>query len=146
MSYKRPTMQVDGKQMLVSRVVMSNQVGRPLTRRELVHHKDENPFNNSLDNLQIVTRAKHKQIHAEIGLSTRLKKQYQLDARLVIELYKALTAKEIATRFGCSEKTITRLIKQHLPESIDLRTLRTHAIQHGAQRRYAHYKENLCFK
>lgn len=38
-------------------------LGRRLKRGELVHHKDDNPLNNSLSNLQVVTRAQHARIH-----------------------------------------------------------------------------------
>ena len=144
MGYKRPTLHVDGKQELVSRVVMSKKIGRRLTRQELVHHEDENPFNNDLGNLKIVSRAEHKRIHAAIGLSTRLQKRHHLESDLVIDLYKTKTSTEIAAMVGCSYKTITRLLKRHLSKVVDLRTLRTHAIQHGTQRRYAHQKEDLC--
>lgn len=146
MGYKRPTIYINGKQLLVSRVVMSKKIGRPLSHQELVHHEDENPFNNNESNLKIVTRAEHKRIHADIGLSTRLPKKHHLNASLIIELYKTKTTAEIAAMFGCSYKTITRILKQRLEGTIDLRTLRTHAIQHGVHRKYAHKKEVLCFK
>ena len=43
--------------------VMSEHLGRPLKKGELVHHKDGNKKNNHISNLQIVTRSEHATIH-----------------------------------------------------------------------------------
>lgn len=45
------------------RRVMEAHLGRKLTSDEVVHHIDENKHNNSLSNLQLVTRAEHARIH-----------------------------------------------------------------------------------
>ncbi len=45
------------------RFVMERILGRNLTSEEIVHHKDENMFNNNPDNLEIVTRSEHAKIH-----------------------------------------------------------------------------------
>ena len=39
---------------------------RPLTRDEVVHHKDGNPLNNELSNLEIMTRASHASHHKPV--------------------------------------------------------------------------------
>jgi len=46
------------------RVKMENHLGRYLDPQEEVHHKDENPRNNKLSNLELTTRSKHCRIHA----------------------------------------------------------------------------------
>lgn len=48
----------------VHRCVMEAFIGRPLRKDEDVHHKDGNPRNNDLSNLEIVTRSEHARIHA----------------------------------------------------------------------------------
>lgn len=48
------------------RTVMAEELGRPLSSTELVHHKDENHFNHDLDNLQLVSRAEHVCIHKPV--------------------------------------------------------------------------------
>lgn len=45
------------------RLIMEKHIGRKLTRDEIVHHIDGNPFNNHITNLSIVSRAKHASIH-----------------------------------------------------------------------------------
>lgn len=45
-------------------LVMAEHLGRPIdTKTELVHHKDENKLNNTLDNLEVQTRAQHASHH-----------------------------------------------------------------------------------
>jgi hypothetical protein len=124
MSYKRPTVMVNGKQMLVSRVVMAQHLGRPLSSDELVHHINHDPFDNRLENLTIVTRSEHKKLHSEIGERTRIPKQWNLNANEIADLFASFPASEIARRLGCSYQTITRIVKT-LPEfeRIDLRSL-----------------------
>ena len=45
-------------------VVIAEQFDRPLTENEVAHHKDFNGYNNSPDNLQIMTKAEHIQFHS----------------------------------------------------------------------------------
>ena len=57
---------VDGKRYFVHRIVMAEALG--LTIQELpesmtVHHIDEDPKNNNLDNLSLTTKAGHRKIH-----------------------------------------------------------------------------------
>lgn len=56
----------DGTQVRFARAVMEAKIKRPLTRSELVHHRDEDTTNDDEDNLQIVTRAEHIEIHREL--------------------------------------------------------------------------------
>lgn len=46
-----------------SRKAMSKSLGRPLLRHEEVHHKDENPFNRSLSNLELLSSTDHRHRH-----------------------------------------------------------------------------------
>lgn len=59
--------------VLYHRVVMENSINRLLTENEEVHHIDKNPHNNSLSNLQLVTKEEHRKIH-----SVRLKTYVEL--------------------------------------------------------------------
>ncbi len=45
------------------RTVIENYLGRSLYSDEHIHHIDENPKNNSLSNLDIVSKSEHCRIH-----------------------------------------------------------------------------------
>lgn len=45
------------------RVIAETILGRTLTYQEVVHHIDENPRNNNLDNLIILSRSDHAKLH-----------------------------------------------------------------------------------
>lgn len=48
----------------MSRWIMEKHLGRKLKSDEVVHHIDENPYNNNLKNLQVMARAEHIRHHA----------------------------------------------------------------------------------
>jgi hypothetical protein len=52
------------ERVYLHRFLMQKAIGRELEPHEIVHHKDENIFNNSLDNLQITTAQEHIQLHS----------------------------------------------------------------------------------
>jgi hypothetical protein len=45
------------------RVVAEQKLGRPLLPGEIVHHKDGDKWNNSPENLEVMTQAEHARIH-----------------------------------------------------------------------------------
>jgi endogenous inhibitor of DNA gyrase (YacG/DUF329 family) len=47
------------KTMSYPKFVMQEHLNRFIEEPETVHHKDENPLNNSIDNLEIINRKKH---------------------------------------------------------------------------------------
>lgn len=51
--------------VLLHRVVMENHLGRMLTDDEEVHHKDKDGHNNSVSNLEVLTKEQHRIIHAK---------------------------------------------------------------------------------
>ena len=46
----------------IHRIVMEQHIGRELQTREVVHHKDGNPSNNDLSNLELLTNSSHRKI------------------------------------------------------------------------------------
>ena len=48
-------------------------LGRSLLRGEIVHHKDGNKFNNSPDNIMVMTQSQHMKLHYPEMLASRRK-------------------------------------------------------------------------
>lgn len=53
--------------VLYHRVVMENYLGRLLYSDEVVHHKDGNKHNNTIDNLEVLSNKEHSALHAKRG-------------------------------------------------------------------------------
>jgi hypothetical protein len=55
----------DGKRVPIRqhRWVMEQHLGRKLTPGEEIHHIDENPANNAIENLMVVSRGEHQRLH-----------------------------------------------------------------------------------
>jgi hypothetical protein len=53
----------DGSQLLYYRGLMAAQIGRLLLPDEIIHHKNEDPSDDRIENLEVVTRAEHMEIH-----------------------------------------------------------------------------------
>lgn len=53
-----------GKTISYPKYLMEKELGRELTPDEVVHHKDENPLNNDISNLMIMSQRDHAAIHA----------------------------------------------------------------------------------
>ena len=52
------------KVMSYPKYLMEQELGRPLLPNEEVHHRDENPLNNAIDNLQVRLHGEHQAEHA----------------------------------------------------------------------------------
>ena len=52
------------KVMSYPKYLMEQILGRQLTEYEQVHHKDENPLNNDLSNLEVKTIGEHQRYHS----------------------------------------------------------------------------------
>lgn len=84
----------DGKRYFVHRIIFAEAMGlhpSQLPPSLDLHHIDENPLNNSLDNLALCTRLGHKRIHERMKQdsdSLRLKKSSLKDALRFIKMEK----------------------------------------------------------
>ena len=63
MRYKR--VKIGGKLYLLHRYIMECSIGRPLTAEEYVHHVNNDPLDNRLENLRIVSMAEHVAEHGK---------------------------------------------------------------------------------
>lgn len=55
----------NNKKIREHRFVLEKLLGRKLKREEVVHHKDHNKLNNSIENLQILTNREHMILHCK---------------------------------------------------------------------------------
>jgi HNH endonuclease len=65
MAYRYPTVKINGKTKLKHRHIVEQSIGRVLDRSEHVHHRDHDPWNPALDNLQVKPASVHLQEHAD---------------------------------------------------------------------------------
>lgn len=53
-----------GSHILEYRLIAEQIVGRPLRSDEIVHHKNGDPSDNRVENLEVMSQAEHARIHA----------------------------------------------------------------------------------
>jgi predicted nucleic acid-binding Zn ribbon protein len=56
----------DGKKVRAHRWLMEQKIGRKLLPDEQIHHRDGNPLNNSLENLEVIDHLTHMRLHKQI--------------------------------------------------------------------------------
>lgn len=61
------------------RLVMATHLRRPLTRAEEVHHKNEIPDDNRLENLEVMTRSEHALHHSDAIAITHCPRNHAYD-------------------------------------------------------------------
>lgn len=53
---------------ITHRILAEEVIGRPLKKGEVVHHKDGNPRNNLIDNLEVLSsQVEHAKLHCKNG-------------------------------------------------------------------------------
>ena len=57
-------MSAESESRKLARIIMEEFLEKKLPSFVLVHHKNENPLDNRIENLQLVTRAEHAKIHS----------------------------------------------------------------------------------
>ena len=58
---------IDHGYVLEHRVIMENYLGRLLEDGEIVHHKDRNKKNNSVENPEVMLMSEHTRMHVKVG-------------------------------------------------------------------------------
>lgn len=62
----------DGTTVAYYRAVMAAHIGRPLRTDELVHHRNGDPTDDRIENLEITTRSEHMRMHMPEIVAGRL--------------------------------------------------------------------------
>ena len=79
---KYKAIKVNGIKHDEHRYVMERHLGQKLSFDEVVHHKDENPRNNDISNLEVLTRQQHIRIHQRgQSLTTKHKDKLSVSGR-----------------------------------------------------------------
>lgn len=60
---KYPTLSVGYIDMHISRILISYHLGKDLQREEHVHHKNGNVMNNTIENLELLSKKEHRELH-----------------------------------------------------------------------------------
>lgn len=120
---------INGKSKDVHRIIMEKHLGRKLSFNEVIHHKDGNPKNNKLENLELMSRSAHGKIHAKKTPMTKrvcpkCKDTFEIPLRL-FRYKKKIKQKKIFCSKGCSisfyrrgkyDKHKMRIIKRGLKD------------------------------
>jgi hypothetical protein len=85
------------------KLVAEDKIGRYLRPGEVVHHIDEDRANNTSDNLQVMTQAAHRKLHARMLADKQMAK---LTLGMVREALQGRTIKEAAIHLGCHHQTL----------------------------------------
>lgn len=94
------------------RLIIEVNIGRYLTRQEVIHHKNGNKIDNRIENLEILTNSDHRKLHTKLFLHNRGIKKHGIKVDEVINLRKkGLFAYQIAEITGIPRRTIQRYIK-----------------------------------
>lgn len=121
MSYK--AIKIEGRKIDLHRHIVKGYLAINLSFNDVVHHKDENKWNNDPDNFQIVSRSEHSRMHMtgrKLSTATKSKMRRigralrtgaKLTIESVIEIKHALAKGEpgssIAERFKISRPNVS---------------------------------------
>lgn len=104
--------------MDLHRYLMQKHLGRELTRKEAVHHKDMDKENNDISNLEIIDLSEHSRMHMKGNVIAEEVKQkmrvlsYLDAASALIMSSNGMSLNNISIHFNCSKATIYRLVDE----------------------------------
>ena len=113
------TLTIGNKKRYVHRMVMEEQLGRPLMPNEAVHHINGDKTDNRIENLVLMTNAEHKSHHAKergfgydrIGIPPSNKTSQEMIDRIRALRREGYILEEIMQRTGLSYPTVQKYAK-----------------------------------
>lgn len=97
----------NGNKQLYSRAVMEGHLRRHLTYDEVVHHKNGDPTDDRIENLEVMSRAEHVQMHvADMTAGTRAKRAKLSQAQAAEIRNSTERTSVLARRYGVTEGAI----------------------------------------
>lgn len=110
MNKKYPTTQVNKKQLREHRYVMEQHLGRKLLSSEIVHHKNDNKHDNRIENLEILNRSQHLNLHRKNYIHYQKYHISKKEIKKMKEEFKTLSLRELSELYNIGIGTIQRLI------------------------------------
>lgn len=103
--YKKEHPNADKKGYVpIHRLIVESNIGRYLTKSEVIHHKDKDKTNNSIDNLEILNSSQHAMIHSkEERKPIDIEKAKQM-------LLNGMLQKDVAKHFDISIVTLMKKV------------------------------------
>jgi len=90
------------------RLIIELQLKRYLNKDELVHHKDSNKLNNSIENLEVMTKSNHRALHNILDKKGKLHYNIELVKKLYLE---GLSCRDIANKLNIGKSTVALYVK-----------------------------------
>jgi hypothetical protein len=97
---------IDGNWKLRSRVEMEKKLKRQLLSKEIVHHINQDPTDDSISNLELVDRNSHRQKHPTMGN----KPKYVFNPDFIRERLNHISRAKLAKELGCNRWVFRRIL------------------------------------
>jgi DNA-binding CsgD family transcriptional regulator len=107
--------QINGKKIKLHRYIMEKHLNRKLNMFEVVHHKDENIFNNNISNLVLTSPEEHPSMHHRHHNHNNMKKRIGISEEKINEIFRLsknkLNYTEIGKKLNISDMTVGKYLK-----------------------------------